>query len=295
MTIAAASIEAAFRWACRLDVSTRKAGNVSLASAGHGMVAELFIASADAAAAALCEAGAGVGARIEAAVRASIGVAQCNTNLGIVLLCAPIAAACERPGVAAGDLPALRRALAEVMLQLDVADARAAYRAIALANPGGLGRAPAQDVAAAPTIGLREAMALAADRDRIAAQYVDGYALIFDVALPVFASRFDRAARSADGAGDAMLATFLTLLAGAADSHIVRKFGDAVAQTVIDEARPWLAALQRGVAVADDAGYAQWDASLKARAINPGTTADLCVATAMLARVALPAVAAPNG
>ena len=53
--------------------------------------------------------------------------AGCNTNLGIVLLCAPLAAAVERR-------EPLRTALHAVLGGLDVADAAAAYRAIARAN-----------------------------------------------------------------------------------------------------------------------------------------------------------------
>jgi len=45
--------------------------------------------------------------------------------------------------------------------------------AIRLANPGGLGRVSQQDVHDEPTQGLREVMALAADRDLIARQYVN--------------------------------------------------------------------------------------------------------------------------
>ena len=119
---------------------TRKPGNVSTASPGHRMEADLFLASAVAAAPSpWCAPGARVGARIEAAVRASWQAAGCNTNLGIVLLSAPIAAAAARWRPRA-DSPRLRRTIAEVLDGLDLEDARAAYRAIALANPGGLGR-----------------------------------------------------------------------------------------------------------------------------------------------------------
>ena len=86
---------ACFLRACELDVAVRKPGNVSLASPGHGMHAAMFIASAEAAAGPLFEPGARVGERIEAAVAATWAVAGCNTNLGILLLCAPIAKAVE--------------------------------------------------------------------------------------------------------------------------------------------------------------------------------------------------------
>nr|MDP9125878.1 triphosphoribosyl-dephospho-CoA synthase [Pseudomonadota bacterium] len=34
-----------------------------------------------------------------------------------------------------------------------------------------------------------------------------------------------------------------------------------------------------------DPAWAAWDESLKARGLNPGTSADLCVATALVARL----------
>ena len=62
-----------FRWACGLDVQARKPGNVSLASAGHGMHAALFSASARASVEPLFRRGARGGERIEAAVTATCG------------------------------------------------------------------------------------------------------------------------------------------------------------------------------------------------------------------------------
>ncbi len=170
----------AFLRACALDVAVRKPGNVSLASPGHGMTATQFIASAQAAAPALFAPQQRVGHRIEAAVTASWAAAGCNTNLGIVLLCAPIAAAVERCSPATS----LRHALEAVLADLDRDDAAAAFRAITLAQPGGLGDAPAEDVRRPPTLGLREAMALAASRDSIARQYANGFADLFEIALP---------------------------------------------------------------------------------------------------------------
>ena len=179
----------AFLCACRLDVAVRKPGNVSIASPGHGMDAALFVASGLAAAGPLFQPGIRVGARIEAAVEASFAAAGCNTNLGIVLLCAPIAAAVEQHPAARTAVD-LRCALEAVLGGLDVDDARAAYRAIARANPGGLGEAPEEDVRHAPGIDLRRAMALAADRDSIARQYATGYADLFELALPLWPRGF---------------------------------------------------------------------------------------------------------
>ena len=268
----------AFAQACRLDVLVRKPGNVSLASAGHGMLPAQFIDSARAAEPALFERGLGVGRRIEGAVAASFEAAGCNTNLGIVLLCAPIAAALEH-WVPADGAAGLRAAVAAQLDALTVDDAACAYRAIARANPGGLGRAPEQDVAAAPTIDLRSAMALAASRDSIARQYATGMADLFDTGLPACL------AHPALGTTAAVQRTWLAFVAGWPDSHIVRKLGEATAHSVLRQAQPWHARAARGEALDGDAGFAAWDEALKAAGINPGTSADLTVATLMLAGV----------
>ena len=250
---------AAFLRACELDVTVRKPGNVSVVSPGHEMTASQFIASAHAAAAALFEPATPVGQRIERAVGASLAAAGCNTNLGIVLLCAPIAAAAER-----NDGSALRRRIEAVLEALTIADAQAAFRAIAAANPGGLGDASAEDVRGAPSVGLREAMALAAPRDTIARQYANGYHDLFEALIALRGASVQR--------------VFLHWLARWPDSHIVRKHGEAVAHTVMQAAQAWLAI--------DDPDlqprWASWDIELKHAGINPGTSADLTVATLVL-------------
>jgi triphosphoribosyl-dephospho-CoA synthase len=275
--------KASFLCACTLDVAVRKPGNVSLHSAGHRMQASMFIDSAVAAAEPLFGRGTGVGERIEAAVQASWSVAHCNTNLGILLLCAPVAVAVERQPEATTPR-ALREAIAEVLAGLGLADAEHAYRAIARANPGGLGDAPAEDVRSAPSVDLRAAMALSAGHDLIARQYRDGYADLFDIALPALGPGFACPQAAACVSPDASTTAavqrlYIALLGSFADSHIVRKHGGAVAQTVMASAQAW-----RGVDGLDASpAFAAWDESLKARGINPGTSADLTVATLMIA------------
>ncbi len=310
MTGLTSSARHAFLRACALDVLVRKPGNVSIHSAGHGMDAALFLASAEAAAGPLFEAGTRVGPRIEAAVQATWAVAGCNTNLGILLLCAPVALALERFPEAA-DAPAVRAALVEVLADLDRADAAAAYRAIAHANPGGLGQAAEQDVHDEPAVDLRSAMALAAGRDSIAAQYRDGYALVFHTVLPALGSAFDAVPDPArDRAHDLvpdvlpnMLANgpprmpapgtvatvqraYLALLATVADSHIARKRGPAAATAVMHQARAWRDRALAGASLDTDPAFHAWDAALKADGLNPGTSADLLVAGMMLGQLA---------
>lgn len=260
----------AFLRACELDVAVRKPGNVSLASPGHGMVAAQFLSSAQAAAPALFAPGRRVGERIEAAVAASWAAAGCNTNLGIVLLCAPIAAAVERFPNAE-----LRPALDAVLADLDREDAAAAYRAIAFVQPGGLGDVPVEDVRRPPSLGLREAMALAAACDSVARQYANGFADLFEIALPHLPPGTVSDA--------AVQRVYLALLTRLPDSHIVRKHGAAVAQTVMSAAQRWQMQAAAGAVLDDLPAFLAWDDELKAAAINPGTTADLTVAALLLA------------
>jgi triphosphoribosyl-dephospho-CoA synthase len=270
-----AHVQRAFLDACLLDVLALKPGNVGAHGAGHGMQAVDFVRSARAAAPAIAAEGVTVGERIHAGIAASRAAVDANTNLGIVLLAAPLAHAAlqvrsrlTRPG--------LRASLAEVLAGLTVADAQLAFEAIRQANPGGLGEAARHDVRAPAQVGLLEAMREAANRDSIARQYVSGYVDVLDTGLERLA-----AARAA-GRDRRWAATevFLDFLCRYPDSHVARKFGPIEAEALRREACAQAeAARQGGGARAMRAQLQAWDAALKARALNPGTSADLTVAT----------------
>jgi triphosphoribosyl-dephospho-CoA synthase len=261
----------AFLRACRLDVDTRKPGNVSVMNAGHGMTAAQFILSAEAAAPALFDAGRPVGERILDAVTRTRAAVGCNTNLGIILLTAPLAAALEETRV--DDAAAWGAATMRALERMSVDDARLAYRAIALANPGGLGDAPQQSVHAEPDVDLRAAMMLAAHRDSIARQYANGFIDIFSIGLDALRSLDQRCENVKT------LGVFMTFLSHWPDSHIVRKHGLETAQSVTHEARRRDAQWHLDGTPPDHADLIAWDAELKADGINPGTSADLTVAT----------------
>jgi triphosphoribosyl-dephospho-CoA synthase len=260
----------AFIAACRDELEAPKPGNVHVYAAGHRMTAAQFAASATAAAGPLCAPGARVGTRIRGAVEATLRVVGANTNLGIVLLCAPLAAAAEL-----GALE-LRRALVRVLDDLDVADAADAFAAIVQASPAGLGRAETHDVFGPAQVTLKQAMAAAADRDRVARQYATAFADVFDLGMRLHAAA---ATRWSDSKW-ATLAVYLGFLSKFPDSHIVRKHGAEVAADVQRTAMNFDALLRAAQEPADLLGkLLAWDAALKARGINPGTTADLTVAT----------------
>ena len=263
-------VAAAYIEACLAELDAPKPGNVHRFAAGHRMEVADFTRSAEASAASIAAMGARVGIRVRAAVDATLEAVGQNTNLGIILLCAPLAAASEVPDIA------LRPALARVLDRLDRTDAQDVFSAIAAANPGGLGRAPRHDVSAPAAATLREAMAEAVDRDRVARQYVTTYEDVFSLGLPALAT----ARRRRSEARWSTLAVYLTFLAAMLDTHIVRKFDAAAAETVRREAADWrdaLAAARDPEGIVD--GLLNWDGELKSRGINPGTSADLTVAT----------------
>jgi triphosphoribosyl-dephospho-CoA synthase len=265
-----AAIENAFRSACAEELAAPKPGNVGIHAAGHRMTIDDFLRSADVAAPNLSDPAASLGQRILGAVSATRAAVGQNTNLGIILLCAPLAKAAQE---ADGDL---RAALVRVLEQSGLADAEAVFRAITLASPGGLGEAPRHDVRAPATVPLGVAMAEAADQDRIARQWVSGFADVFGPGMVAYTEGL---ARWPDPQW-AALAVYLRFLAAFPDSHILRKHGVEEAERTRREAVP---IEQRLRAVTEPstmlAELLAWDAVLKQRGVNPGTSADLVVAT----------------
>lgn len=270
-------IATAFLAACRDELEALKPGNVHRHAEGHGMTVEDFRRSAAVAAPAISARDAPLGRRIHAAIAATHSAIGCNTNLGIVLLCAPLARAAETliSGGRRLNPSSLAAETTCVLARLNIDDAELTYRAIALANPGGLGDAGAADVRKTPQLPLLFAMRIAAQRDRIARQYATDFFDVFVHALPCLRDKLASMSHET-----AVAALYLDLLAHWPDSHLLRKFGDTAAQSVTQEA----AALRRRVVPYDgspDSARAllEWDHSLKQRGLNPGTTADLTVAT----------------
>lgn len=262
-------IAALFERACLAELDALKPGNVHRFAEGHGLRVADFEASARAAAPAIVQPGAPLGTRILEAVEATRTVVGTNTNLGILLLCAPLAAAAERPGP-------LREAVATVLSGTDPRDTRDVYAAIRLAAPGGLGRVEEADVAEDPTVSLLEAMRLAEERDRIAWNWTHRFADPFEIGVPLLGEL------EARGWSEpwTLCGLHLHLLALLPDSHVARRHGRSAAETLAAEAAP----LARRLLAAERPDQLQeellaFDTALKACGLNPGTTADLVVAS----------------
>ena len=257
--------------ACLLEVSAAKPGNITPAHDFSDTTYADMVRSALALGPVFTRRRAGqrgVGELIADAVSATARVTGANTNLGIVLLLAPLARA---EATRQAD-ESLRTATERILSALDVDDAAATFAAIVAAHPGGLGDAPDHDVRETARVTLREAMAAAAHRDSIASEYVTGYEIVFDTALPLLAEALGGGASTLD----AIVSLHVGLLASRPDTLIERKAGAPAARAVTAAARE----VRAGTKTLDE-----FDASLRGpdHRLNPGTTADLVAATLLVA------------
>ncbi|MCA9240738.1 MAG: triphosphoribosyl-dephospho-CoA synthase [Planctomycetales bacterium] len=202
-------------------------------------------------------------------MRQAVGV---NTHLGTILLIAPLAKA------AAQDKAPLADVATELVRQSTVADAELVYEAIRLASPGGMGRVDEADVTTSPQITLLDAMALAADRDLVARQYVSGFQEVREIAGVI-----QNGAKWGGPLNDAIVHAHVWQMARQPDSLIARKCGAGAAERSSAYAAQALAARQVGqaeynAAVADLDFWLRCDGHRR----NPGTTADLVGAALFL-------------
>ena len=265
-----------YRAACIAELQALKPGNVHLFADGHGMTIHDFIKSADVSSAVIAQQGLSVGERIYAAVEVTHKAVGLNTNLGVILLCAPLIHAATNSD---GKLT-LQQNLAEVLNTLTIDDAVLTSKAIVMANPAGLGESDVHDVKSQSTVTLFEMMRTAAYKDRIAWQYANQFADIVGFGIDCYNEAWKKWQNDAW----ATTALYLNFLKEYPDTHIVRKYGQAIADKVRLEAQ----LVEADFKLVDNPKFAQktlmnWDVALKIRGLNPGTSADLTVAT-LLAR-----------
>jgi triphosphoribosyl-dephospho-CoA synthase len=253
--------------ACLAEVLSEKPGNVSPSHPFGSITVEDFCCSAQAASPILAKATpTTVGRTIYEAARATREAVGHNTNLGILLLLAPMAAVPASVTLSAG--------LPTVLSGLTVQDADWTYRAIRVAAPGGLGKAEVQDVHDRPTKTLLQCMRYAATHDLIALQYSSDFRDVLTVGLDWLTD----SPRHAEGPHRiGWLA--LKLLSQYGDSLIVRKSGKRTADRVQRQATEVLTAGWPGKKGTNRL-YAEFDAYLRSdgNRLNPGTTADMIAA-----------------
>ena len=174
----------------------------------------------------------GLGELILAAVEATRSVVSTNTNLGLILLMAPLAKAStlDQAGIQA------------VLSNLNSDDADLTYQAIAKANAGGLGEVEGMDVRGQAPDSLLEAMNCAKERDLIAAQYTNQFDDVLSVAAPKLRHSQDLGLTQPN----AIVRTHVELMSLYPDSLIARKCGIEVANESASRAAAVLAQASSG-------------------------------------------------
>jgi len=267
-----------YKHACLLDMQAIKPGNVGFHAAIEDLSADDFLQSAEVSAIPLTEPSLGLGERIYEAVQATHQAVGTNTNLGIILLIAPlIQASFERI-----KSDTLTSSVVQVLENSTVEDAKQMYRAIRLAEPGGMGEIDSQDLSQEPSVTLLKTMKIAASWDRIADQYSNNFSDVLNFGILCF-NKFLTKWQDERWATTGL---FLSYLAKFTDSLIERKHGVLKAKEISDMILP----LERELCRSDTPGrfesqLLEIDGHLKRIRINPGTTADLTVATIFAAEV----------
>ncbi len=261
----------AIRWACVLEATAPKVGNVSPGRSFPDLSHVDFIRAADIAAEAFEENDCFAEAILGATVKTS-EACRSNVNLGILLLLGPLYRADEllsERKITLPDQDDWSSAVKDALGDLDAGGELAIFEAISVAAAGGLGRAKKWDVNEShQKVDLIEAMRLAANRDRIARQYVEGFADLLVNVVPVLRQSILECRDWLRGLGHAQI----RLMSRESDSLIARKNGEDVAEAVRDRVH--------GLDLGNIQDWVSLDRELRKQGnqLNPGTTADLIAA-----------------
>ncbi|WP_146412743.1 triphosphoribosyl-dephospho-CoA synthase [Crateriforma conspicua] len=269
----------AVRWACVLEATAPKPGNVHPGREFDDLSFAHFAQAAEIAAVQLTRTDLGWGQRIESTVVQTRRVTGTNVNLGIALLIAPLAEAVMRTNFLAsvGDQSPWSRfqSVTNVLSSISVRQSRAVFRAIAHAMAGGMNPSDESDDLEmdvhddrANHDDLMAAMRLASKRDGIAREYVNGFDGLLHQMTPLLKHCIDETGDTIQGI---CLAQHRWLQENT-DSLIGRKCGTEIALNV----RQWF----RETDCESPSSIRTLDERLRSdgNRLNPGTTADLLAA-----------------
>lgn len=275
MMLARSSLTDCILWACQTEVNAPKPGNVNQYSGANNMQLVDFIASAQAISPVLSRTDLSVGDMILSAVIATRRVVNCNTNLGIILLFAPLCKAVQL----SNDINQIQDSLSLIVDNLTVDDAKKCYQAIRLAKAGGLGKSEQHDIHDEPLVTLKQAMSYAQHHDSIAAQYINNFHHVFHIGL----LSLTKAINYGETVEWACAFAYLNLLVALPDSLVSRKYGFECARSIQQDSIIFLKKLSNDKRLSDfETDITKWDNELKQKAINPGTTADMTAAALLL-------------
>lgn len=262
--------------ACMLEVQAPKAGNVYPSADFHDMGVMDFERSAQAIATEFESIESKtLGELILSSIQATHKVTDVNTNLGIVLLFAPIAKAWlhfqKTSTNTSPDDNEWVKSFQDVIDASTPQDAQSIYQAIVTAKPGGLGKVEESDVQDSAPSHIALAMQLASDRDHIAAEWTQQF-----IRTRRISKELARLRERDFSWEEAICWCQLQLLASQGDTLIRRKNGEEIDLKVRMMAQRILAyctvenVLEHPLRSAFD-HYLRDEAHQR----NPGTTADL--------------------
>jgi triphosphoribosyl-dephospho-CoA synthase len=204
-----------------------------------------------------------------------------NTNLGIIMLLTPL---CAAAGMS-NDLKEIRENVHQIMLQTTSHDTVNLYKAISLADAGGMGERDDLDVTRDDShqdileknINMFKVLEISAEWDLLARELTTKMPVTFETGFHVF-----KKTKSDHGINQATVQTFLTVLSQFPDTLISRKHGLQKAQEVSTEANN---ILDKGGILSEEGHLAlrNFDQMLIKNKLNPGTTADLTASSIMVA------------
>jgi len=266
-----------YLYACSKDVEVIKPGNVNIDYPHSDTTAYDFLRSAHDSCRSLFKRDLSLGERIYYSVTDSRKNIKVNTNLGIIILIAPII-----HSLLNSTKTTLRTALKDVIKTSKISDTNLLCSAIKFVNPGGLGEKEEMNINTLPQVTLKTIMDKSASYDRLSYQYSTGYSDILDFIVP----RIIDHRKNIENTDFLLSLVFLEILCEIPDTHISRKFNEKIAKKTSNEARDLIKIINtersRKKAISR---ICQLDYEYKNKGINPGTTADLLVSSVMIERL----------
>ena len=260
--------------ACDTEMKSLKPGNVHQYSKSHDMNIKDFLKSSLIISECLTKNNLDLGKKILTSVNEIQDKIKKNTNLGIILMLSPIVTVVQKEGVISkGEL---LKKIKYLIKKQNIKNSIPIFKAIALTSPGGLGVSEKYDVNKLPKTSLYKAMEYSKKRDLIAKQYCNGFQDIFNTGVPAYKKFYNKWGK----VNWALTGVYLTFLKKFNDSHIARNKGNKIATTVKKEAKKYYLFLKRNKNLTKiKKELLIFDKKLKSKEINPGTIADLTVAT----------------
>jgi len=265
------------KFVCDTEIKSLKPGNVHKYSEGHGMNLKDFLKSSLIISKCLTKNNLDLGKKILISVNEIQNKIKKNTNLGIILMLSPIATIVQEEGVISKE--ELLKKIKSLIKKQNIKNSIPIFKAISLTSPGGLGFSKKYDVNEPPNTNLYKAMEFAKKKDLIARQYCNGFEDIYKIGIPAYKKFYNKWGK----VDWALTGVYLTFLKKFNDSHIVRNKGNKIATSIKKEAKKYYFFLKRNKNLTKiKKKLLIFDKKLKSKKINPGTTADLTVATLLL-------------